>query len=309
MTETNRQSLQLALPNGGAELEFIPLVGGILNRLVLSHKGKRLSVISGLEPDQVLANAGYRGVPLFPFPNRLEDGTYEFAGRSYQFPVNEKSTNTNLHGFMNQLALSAQIHKHQQNGGAIHSRYHYNGELPYYPFPATINIDYILKNPAEFQLEYTVNNVGSATMPLGIGWHPYFRLDDNLSDVEMRLPTVQRVLVNDRMLPTGELVDFDDFAEYARIGATTFDDCFFAQGETEEHTVSLWSEKASCGLEIWQEKALEYIQIYIPPDRKSIAIEPMSCSVNAFRSGDGLIQLAPGASVKRTFGVRLITEK
>jgi aldose 1-epimerase len=31
-----------------------------------------------------------------------------------------------------------------------------------------------------------------------------------------------------------------------------------------------------------------YLQLYTPEDRKSIAIEPMSCIANAFNNGEGL---------------------
>ena len=42
---------------------------------------------------------------------------------------------------------------------------------------------------------------------------------------------------------------------------------------------------------------------YIPPDRSSIALEPMTCKANAFNNGDGLITLAPGESFEGSFGV------
>ena len=36
-----------------------------------------------------------------------------------------------------------------------------------------------------------------------------------------------------------------------------------------------------------------YLQVYTPPDRKSIAIEPMTCIANAFNNGIGLKNLQP----------------
>ena len=38
----------------------------------------------------------------------------------------------------------------------------------------------------------------------------------------------------------------------------------------------------------------EYLQVFTPPNRKSVAIEPMSCPGNAFNSGLGLQYLSPG---------------
>jgi aldose 1-epimerase len=37
--------------------------------------------------------------------------------------------------------------------------------------------------------------------------------------------------------------------------------------------------------------------------RRSIAIEPMTCAPNAFRSGDGLIVLEPGESWSGSWGI------
>jgi aldose 1-epimerase len=38
-------------------------------------------------------------------------------------------------------------------------------------------------------------------------------------------------------------------------------------------------------------------------NRRSVAIEPMTCPPNAFRTGDGLITLEPGASQTCSWGI------
>ncbi len=38
-------------------------------------------------------------------------------------------------------------------------------------------------------------------------------------------------------------------------------------------------------------------------DRRSIAVEPMTCPPNAFRSGEALIRLEPGRSFTSTWGI------
>jgi aldose 1-epimerase len=37
--------------------------------------------------------------------------------------------------------------------------------------------------------------------------------------------------------------------------------------------------------------------------RRSLAVEPMTCPRNAFRSGEGLIHLAPGDRVEARWGI------
>ena len=40
------------------------------------------------------------GIPvLFPFPNRIRDGRFSFAGQSYQLPLNDPAQKNAIHGF------------------------------------------------------------------------------------------------------------------------------------------------------------------------------------------------------------------
>ncbi|MGB0929923.1 MAG: hypothetical protein ACPGVB_04055, partial [Chitinophagales bacterium] len=58
-------------------------------------------------------------------------------------------------------------------------------------------------------------------------------------------------------------------------------------------------------LTYFQDKVFPYFQIYIPPHRKSIAIEPMNCNIDAFNNGEGLTLLKVGQTWKGSFGVAL----
>ena len=42
----------------------------------------------------------YRGVICAPWPNRLADGTYSYAGRSFEAAINEPERGTALHGLL-----------------------------------------------------------------------------------------------------------------------------------------------------------------------------------------------------------------
>ena len=50
---------------------------------------------------------------------------------------------------------------------------------------------------------------------------------------------------------------------------------------------------------LWVDESYPYVMVFTGdglPDvaRRSLAVEPMTCAPNAFRSGDGLIRLEPG---------------
>ena len=53
-------------------------------------------VIDGYAEDE-MSSVG-RGQLLLPWPNRIEDGQYEFAGRVHQTPLTEPARHNALHG-------------------------------------------------------------------------------------------------------------------------------------------------------------------------------------------------------------------
>ena len=52
-----------------------------------------------------------RGQVLIPWPNRLEDGRYEFDGRRYQLPLNEPEHQNAIHGLVRGAAWTVGEHK------------------------------------------------------------------------------------------------------------------------------------------------------------------------------------------------------
>jgi aldose 1-epimerase len=151
-------------------------------------------------------------------------------------------------------------------------------------------------------------NTGMAIIPAGLGWHPYFRLADHADRLSLKMPPVcHKIVVDDRMLPTGERVVFDDFADLRPIGDAVLDNCFELPNVEDFAVVTLKNEFGS--MEYWQKTGIEgsnYVQVFTPPHRQSVAIEPMTCNVNAFRNGDGLVMLSPGTAIECMCGVEWI---
>ena len=297
--------------DGSAELSYYKEGGGYINHLVLSKDGKQLNVLAAYQTlDDVVNNFSYRSTVLFPFPNRLRDGQYRFDGKEYQFPINEKHRGNNLHGFLKEYTPEIEVSSEPGQQATLKTRYLYDGARDYYPFPADIIAEYRFVSAAELQVTFSIINSGKTSMPVGTGWHPYYDIGDKIDDLEMQFPECNRVLIDERMIPTGASPRYQQFDKWTKIGATVLDDCFIPlKGGLEEVAVKLWSDKAGAGVELWQDQHYGFIQVYTSPDRQSIAIEPMSCNINAFQTHDGLSVLAPGESFSGKFGVRMITAK
>jgi hypothetical protein len=58
-------------------------------------------------PSHPLVSSSGRGQVLIPWPNRLEDGSYEFDGRRYQPPLNEPEHRNAIHGLVRWSAWTA----------------------------------------------------------------------------------------------------------------------------------------------------------------------------------------------------------
>lgn len=306
--------------HNGCCLELVPEFGGLTNRLRFATQDKRINqdklvdVIVGLsDRNAMLADKVFRGIPLFPFANRIDGGRYRHQGHEYQLPINEPARNNALHGFLYHLTPHVELTRSAQSSEAV-LYYSYSGDVPGYPFPADIQIQFVLTAAATLDVSFSVFNRHNASIPVGIGWHPYFGFGDDICDLRLQLPPVQHFKIDARFLPTGEKADFDQFCEPAFIHNTQLDHCFAVQQDSNTNDIAksvLWSDRNGVGLEIWQQtgnRGLNYIQVCTAADRRSIAIEPVSCGVNAFNTGEGLIELEPGGFFTSHMGVRLLTQ-
>lgn len=312
MPRADYSSLTLRTASG-CELELLPAAGGISNRLKLWAKGEAYEVIAGLADRQALMeDVAYRGVPLFPVVNRLDGGRYTHEGELYQLPINEPELHNTLHGFLSELLPEVTMHECAAFSTCTLS-YHYRGQHPGYPFACEVQFSFVLNNDASLELTMSVTNRHHRPIPFGIGWHPYFCLDRRVDDLSLQLPPVQKLQVNERMLPTGARTEFTEFAHPKPLGRTEFDTCFAIQHDKQntKATTILWSDSQNVGLELWQqtgEQGLNFLQVCTAPDRRSIAIEPVSCGINALNTGDGLIVLEPHHQLHNRTGVRMITQ-
>ncbi len=71
--------------------------------------------------------------------------------------------------------------------------------------------------------------------------------------------------------------------------------------------IELANPESGAALTLWLDGSYPYVMLFTGdlPDveRRGLAVEPMSCPPNAFRSGEGLIRLEPGDVVTSTWGI------
>jgi aldose 1-epimerase len=265
-------------------------------------------VVDGF-PEDEMATIG-RGQLLLPWPNRIEDGQYEFAGRMHQTPISEPARHNALHGLTRWLNWTAveqaqdrvlmSLVLHPQDG---------------YPFTVRFDVDYRV-SAGGLTIRTTATNLGPQAAPYGAGHHPYFTVGTLIDQARLKMPALMRLELNDRLIPTGRVLPNRgtayDFLEPRSIGSLKMDTAFANLVADSDGLVRVHLEAAGADprITVWIEPVYKFLMVYTPdaiPDRarrrRSIAIEPMTCAPNAFRSGDALIILQPGESWSGSWGI------
>jgi aldose 1-epimerase len=285
----------------GDAFVVVPQFGACLLDLQFNH----LCVLDGYAtPDEMVANNWSKNIILLPYPNRLRDGQYVYDGTTYQFELTNVDTQNSIHGFGKDAPMTVKTVWIQSNSAGLTCVWAYNGHHAAYPFPFTAEITMILRG-GNFEMSMSVTNDSKVDIPVGLGWHPYFKMSEKSNDSSLHIPDCQIISIDDRMLPTGEKEDFHAFTHLSKIDHAILDNGFLIKNQTKDAETILASEHGQ--LTFWQEtgyRKWNFLQVFTPPHRKSVAIEPMTCNIDAFNNGDGLVMLKPAENMAGTFGVR-----
>ena len=123
--------------------------------------------------------------------------------------------------------------------------------------------------------------------------HPYITCDGEVIDnCELKTPFTQVYTLTDRMVPDQLVAASDlgfDFTNSRKIGDTKIDHCFVSPDKTRINTIMLENKN----LQVYVKSNAPYIQLFTAEKlgRRALAVEPMSCTANAFNNGNGLITL------------------
>jgi aldose 1-epimerase len=273
---------------------------------IRSYAARGREILDGYPAGQPSSSG--RGQVLIPWPNRLEDGSYEFDGQRHQLDLNEPENRNAIHGLVRWETWTARERKPHRV-----VMEHVLSARPGYPFTLELRIEYTLA-PSGLTVRTTATNVGEAACPYGAGAHPYLTVGTETIDSLILHVSAETVLRSDeRGLPfdAGPVDGTEfDFRRPRPIGSTKLDHTFtdLAREEDGLARVALAGLHPGSGIELWLDESYRYLQLFsgdpFPDvDRRSLAVEPMTCPANAFRTGEGLIRLEVGQSFTSTWGI------
>ena len=277
-------------------------VGGGLR----SYSAGAREILDGYAADEMCRSG--RGQVLIPWPNRIEDGSYEFGGQSHQLPIDDVDENDAIHGLVRWAPWSVEEREPHRvvMEHVIHPR-------PGYPFALSLAIEYLLSAEG-LAVSVTATNAGETTCPYGCGAHPYLRIGDTAVDsLTLRAPAHTVLRSNDRGIPVAAEALAGtglDFRETRSIGETQLDHAFtdLTRDDEGRARVTLNDPAGGDGVTLWMDENYGYVMLFTGdplPDvaRRSLAVEPMTCPPNSFRSGESLIRLEPGRSITSRWGI------
>ena len=254
------------------------------------------------------------GALLIPWPNRIAQGRYSFGGREQQLALSEPTRGNAIHGLLRWRPWLGELDR----DGARVLAHTTLRPMSGYPFALELEADYSLGDGG-LTVSTSARNVGVDSCPFGAGQHPYLSpgADELIDACVLELPSGTRLTVEERsQVPVGREPVAGGEYDYRggrALASARLDDAFTDLERDGDGLARarLRRPDGRC-VELWADAAYGFLQVFtgdsLPAGRarRGLGLEPMSCAPNAFRSGDGLIALAPGEAFHGSWGVRLL---
>ena len=287
----------------GHQRAVVTEVGATLRSLTLDDR----PVLEGFGPEEW--SHGGRGQVLAPWPNRLGDGAYTFGDVTAQAPLNEIGRRNAIHGLVRWLPWRLTGRAQNRVGLACELR-----PSPAYPFALHLEIEYRLGREG-LTVTTDARNAGTGDLPFGLGFHPYLTVGTTVVDqARLRVPAQRRLVCDDRGLPTGSVgvagTEYD-FTTDRPVGVTRLDTayCELTRDGDGRVRVDLDHPDGGAGVTLWADERFGYLMVFTgdtldPGSRRTgLAVEPMTCPPDAFRSGTDLAVLGAGARWTGSWGI------
>jgi galactose mutarotase-like enzyme len=234
------------------------------------------------------------GIPLLhPWANRLSAFGYAFDGAEVTLDAAETYVEEHglpLHGLREAVTGWEVV---EQDERRLAAGREFSG-LRAFPFDHRLEVRAEL-SPTTLTLTTTLT-ARTRPVPLTFGYHPFLRLPDvPRAEWHVTLPVGDRLLLDERLVPTGERAPAGDLD--GPLGERTFDDGFTLDALRGPFVLRGGGRR----IEVAFEAGYAYAQVFAPSIADVICFEPMTAPADALRHSPEF--LAPGASFSARFSV------
>ncbi len=300
----HREAITIADREAAFEATFVPRLGMIASSL--RHQGEEL-----LHQGDGLDGYARRGFTfalplLYPWANRLSAWDFQLGERRVALdpgsPIvhRDAATGTAIHGL---LAASPHWLLAAADSDTLTAELDF-GSVPEYmavlPLPHIVRYTATVSGTA-LTVTLSVQPTGDAAVPVSFGFHPYLTLPGcDRRAWQLQLPVAGQALLDERMLPAGEVVAVAPGQLDGPLADRTFDASFPAlTGEQPAFVVADEHRR----LTLTHVAGYPVAQVYAPAGSQFICFEPMTAPINALISGDGLRWVEPGERFEAVFRI------
>jgi len=265
----------------------------------------------------------FAGIPfLGPWANRLDETAFYANGKKYPFNmelgnVRPGQGNHPMHGFLtNAPEWQVTELKSDGKGAWVTSKlefYRYPQYMAQFPFAHTIEMTYRLSTDG-LEVRTALHNLSAEAMPVAIGFHPYFQVNDAPRDEwTFGLAAQKEWLLAPDKIPTGETRPIEQLLPKAHDGplaGLNLDHVFGDLIRDSSGKTTMWVKGKSERLDVSFGPNYKAVVVYAPGSRASfICFEPMSGITDAMNLAQRgkyseLQSIAPGGTWQESFWVK-----
>jgi aldose 1-epimerase len=297
------------------EVSIVPSIGNMAYEMKVA--GKNILWFPARSLAEFNQRPSLAGVPfLGPWANRLEGDFFWANGKKYQLNldlgnVRRDGNRKPIHGLLNYSrawALSAAQADDRSAWATSRLDFWKRPELmAQFPFAHTITMTYRLSN-GELEVQTTLDNHSTDPMPVAIGYHPYFRVDDAPRDRwKVHLAAHGHMVLDSTLIPTGERKPVA-FADPLPLAGMQLDDVFSGLVRGANGRAEFWVEGEKQRITVSYGPRYLVAVVYAPPGREFICFEPMAAITNGINLAHAgvykeLQSVAPGGQWQESFWI------
>lgn len=263
------------------------------------------------------------GIPLLaPWADRLDEPAFYANGKKYNLErgkggVRFDGVGHPIHGFLT-MARDWQVVRVEANGkeASVTSRLDVSRRAEWmaqFPFAHTIEITHVLRDGV-LEVRTRVENKSAEPMPMSIGFHPFFRVDDApREEWTIGLAAKREWTVNKELLPTGETRPLSELVggdpASFRLGDRDFDNGFDQLIRDRSGRATFRIKGKQQQVDVLFGRKFTTGEIYSPAKGDFICIEPMTALNNGMNLAHrgiykDLQTIPPGKTWQESFWVR-----
>ena len=292
------------------EVAIAPSIGNMAYEINVG--GRNILWFPYESPAELEQRPALCGVPfLAPWANRIDGESYRVNGRSYTLQpdvgnLRRDANHKPIHGLLNFSPLWQVVAMEADDHAAyVSSRiefWRHPTLMAQFPFAHNVTMTYRLAGGA-LEVETTLENLSAEPLPIAVGYHPYFRLQNTPRDEwRVHIAARDRMLLDNQLIPTGQTVP-NPFADPHTLRNGQLDDVFTTLIRDPDGRARFHVNGNDERITVTYGPKFDVAVVFAPEGRDFICFEPMSAPTNGFNLARNLQSVAPGETWAESFWI------